>query len=63
MFKYLVAFFSLILVIIGGFGAFKYALDYQDLSSYGKGFIWGNILLILMGGFLFFFAIKKIIKY
>ncbi len=38
--------------LIGIFPLFQYIFDYIELSDYGKGFIWGKVVLILIGIFL-----------
>jgi len=55
-----------ILIIAGGIIVFlsvvpiiQFVFDYNELSEYGKGYIWGNILLFLLGCVLLFVGIKK----
>jgi hypothetical membrane protein len=55
-----------ILIIAGGILVFlsvipiiQFVFDYNELSDYGKGYIWGNVLLFLLGSLLLFMGIKK----
>jgi hypothetical protein len=35
------------------------AMSYSNLTPYGKGFVWGSVLLILFGGLLIFWGFRK----
>ncbi|MBU1368352.1 MAG: hypothetical protein KJ578_12945 [Bacteroidetes bacterium] len=55
-----------ILIIAGGILVFlsvvpliQFVFDYNELSDYGRGYIWGNVLLLLIGSLLLFAGIKK----
>ncbi|KOH43874.1 hypothetical protein [Sunxiuqinia dokdonensis] len=37
----------------------KYIFDYNILSEYGKGYLWGKITLFLIGVVLMYFGLKK----
>ena len=50
---------SIILVLIGGYQLTKYVKDYSILSQYGKGYIWGSGLLIILGLLIVTFLILK----
>ncbi len=47
------------LLILGLYQGGKYVVDYSFLSSYGKGFVWGSLLLIIVGSILVFLSIRK----
>ncbi|EOZ98127.1 hypothetical protein A33Q_1489 [Indibacter alkaliphilus LW1] len=53
---------SLFLLAIGLFNFFKYVSDFNELSSYGKGYLAGSLIFILIGGTLSFLIIKRKIK-
>lgn len=36
-------------VLLSLFQGGRYIFDYYELSEYGKGFIWGNIILFVAG--------------
>jgi len=36
-----------------------YIIDYNQLTNYGKGYIWGNILLLILGALMLFYAYKQ----
>jgi multisubunit Na+/H+ antiporter MnhG subunit len=45
-----------LLIVVGGilclFGVvplIRYALDYQILSNYGQGYVWGKAIILLVG--------------
>ncbi len=42
----------------------QYVFDYQQLSEYGQGFIWGKVLLLVLGGLLIFASLytRKTVK-
>jgi len=40
---------GILIVIFGLFPLMRYALDYTELSNYGKGFIWGKVIIVLVG--------------
>jgi len=46
------------LLIFGLYPFVKYIADFDILSSYGKGFVMGKILIFLLGGFLMFFSFR-----
>jgi len=50
---------GIVLCLIGIFPLIQYLLDYKQLSDYGKGFIWGKGLIILVGICLIFLSKKK----
>jgi len=45
--------------LFGVFNIIKYIFDYNVLAAYGKGFVWGNAILMLLGFFMMFFILKK----
>lgn len=48
-----------ILSAIGFFQGYQYIMNYSLLSAYGKGFIWGNIILVVIGIGLILIAFRK----
>jgi len=55
-----------ILIIAGGILVFlsvipiiQFVFYYNELSDYGKGYIWGNVILFLLGSLFLFLGIKK----
>lgn len=54
--------FALLVLIIGLFNFFKYVSDYELLSDYGKGYLSGSLIFILIGGILSFLIIRKKIQ-
>jgi vacuolar-type H+-ATPase subunit I/STV1 len=48
-----------ILSIIGFFQGFKYISDYNILTQYGKGYVWGSIILLGIGLVLIYFRFEK----
>jgi len=52
---------GIIILVLGIIPLMQYALDYNDLSNYGKGYIWGKLLITLIGTFLIIISrrIKK----
>jgi len=47
------------LLLIGFFQGFRYLFDYNILTQYGKGYVWGSIFLLIAGLVLIFFGLKK----
>jgi uncharacterized membrane protein YraQ (UPF0718 family) len=39
-----------------------YLFDYEKLSNYGKGYVWGKIIILILGGFLIFLSRKPLRK-
>jgi uncharacterized membrane protein len=50
---------GVLLCIIALISLFSYLGDYQILSEYGKGFVWGKVVLLLIGVLLFYLGIRK----
>lgn len=40
---------GILLLLAGIIPLFQYLLDYNVLSEYGKGYVWGKIILVLGG--------------
>jgi len=40
----------------------QYVFDYGELSQYGKGFIWGKLLLFIFGLILIYIGMKRLKK-
>lgn len=41
--------FGTILTLIGFFQFIRYLTDYNILTSYGKGYVWGSAILLIFG--------------
>jgi len=41
--------FGAIITVIGIYQVSKYLFDYNMLTQYGKGYVWGSIFLIMIG--------------
>ncbi|OQC38302.1 MAG: hypothetical protein BWX63_00402 [Bacteroidetes bacterium ADurb.Bin041] len=50
---------GIVLLLIGFFQGFRYLFDYNILTQYGKGYVWGSIFLLIAGLVLIFFGLKK----
>lgn len=48
-----------VLSFISFLSLFKYIFDYNMLSDYGKGYLWGKIALFLIGVVLMYFGFKE----
>ncbi|HLU90552.1 MAG TPA: hypothetical protein VKZ51_12015 [Cyclobacteriaceae bacterium] len=48
-----------IFFLYGLFNSIKYALDYSELAAYGKGYVWGNAFLMVLGLLLVFFVFRR----
>ena len=55
-----------ILIILGGLlllyavlSTLAYALDYGQLSAYGRGHVWGKLILGLIGGAMLYFGLRN----
>jgi len=47
------------LSIVGCIQAFRYIFDYNTLAQYGKGYVWGSMILLLIGLVLIYFGVRK----
>ena len=50
---------GIIFLGIGAMQTFKYINDYSILTQYGKGYIWGSIILLFIGLALILFSKLK----
>lgn len=50
---------GIILSLTGFFQGFRYFFDYNILTQYGKGYVWGSILFLIIGFVLIYFGLKK----
>lgn len=50
---------GIILTLVSLISILQYAPDYAQLSTYGKGFIWGKLLLLALGIGLIVFGGRK----
>jgi FtsH-binding integral membrane protein len=60
--KYLILIISFLFILMSISSLNKYGSDYKILSEYGKGYFWGNILLLTIGIILLFFGLRKFRK-
>lgn len=57
--KKLILVLGIIFIIASLIRIGQYISDYQILSDYGKGFIWGNIITLALGGLMVFYGLRK----
>lgn len=52
---------GVLLILVGAGSLARYLLDYSVLSPYGKGYVWGNLLLVVIGLTLiyFYYRVRK----
>ena len=50
---------GIVLLLIGFIQGVRYLLDYNTLTQYGKGYVWGSILLFVMGILLIYIGVRK----
>lgn len=50
---------GILLILASLFSIGQYISDYNVLSEYGKGFIWGKFLLLAVGAALIFVAVRR----
>ncbi|NND06484.1 MAG: hypothetical protein HKN87_08890 [Saprospiraceae bacterium] len=50
---------GIMLCLIGTYSLVEYTFDYGELTDYGRGFIWGKALVILIGISLILFSLRK----
>lgn len=57
--KKIVLVLGILILLISFLSLRSYILDYAILTQYGKGYIWGNIILVSLGIFMIYIGIKK----
>lgn len=58
--KIAVTIFGALIFLIGSYNVINYLSDYNSLAAYGKGFVWGNGILLVFGfTMVYFFSLKK----
>jgi len=57
--KKVILIIGIILFIIGMFQGSRYFLDYTELSHYGKGYVWGSAIILLLGLVFIIIGLKK----
>jgi uncharacterized membrane protein YraQ (UPF0718 family) len=57
--KYALLTIGIILLILGFVQTGRYILNYDTLTQYGKGYVWGSVLLMIIGGALIYFSTKR----
>jgi FtsH-binding integral membrane protein len=57
--KKLILTIGIILFLVGLFQGSRYFLDYDVLTHYGKGYVWGSIIIWLIGLALIIIGLKK----
>lgn len=50
---------GIILSATGFFQGIRYFFDYNTLTQYGKGYVWGSIFLLTIGLMLIYRGLKK----
>ncbi len=50
---------GIILSLVGLFQVFRYIFEYNTLMQYGKGYVWGSIILFAIGLVLIYFGLRK----
>ena len=58
--KYVLLVFGLLLSLASVLNILKYAVDYELLADFGKGFVWGNGILLVVGLSLILWGWRKI---
>lgn len=57
--KKVAAISGVIVFLIGSFNVIKYLSSYNELAPYGRGYVWGNVILIIVGLALTYYGLKK----
>ena len=57
--KVLFLIIGIVFLFLGIMQSYQYIFDYSLLNEYGKGYIWGNIILVLLGIIFIGIYIKK----
>ncbi|MEM6764232.1 MAG: hypothetical protein AAF655_04895 [Bacteroidota bacterium] len=57
--KKILFYLGLFLTLISLFSVLQYVFDYEILSAYGKGYLWGKLLLLVLGIVLIYFGRRK----
>jgi len=50
---------GIILSLIGIFQGVSYIFEYNTLMQYGKGYVWGSIILFAIGLVFIYFGLRK----
>jgi FtsH-binding integral membrane protein len=50
---------ALIVLIFSISNIYTYTADYEVLSSYGKGYVWGSIILFVLSILFFYLSFRK----
>ena len=58
--KYILLTISVIIVLYSGYITIRCLESINTLTQYGKGYLVGNVILLLMGIFILIFSIKKL---
>lgn len=48
-----------LILILGLFQGSKYLTDYEVLTTYGKGYVWGSVILVMLGSGIIIYAWKR----
>ena len=57
--KVLFLIIGIVFLFLGIMQSYQYIFDYSLLNEYGKGYIWGNIILVVLGIIFIGIYIKK----
>ncbi|HKM11707.1 MAG TPA: hypothetical protein PL115_00695 [Bacteroidales bacterium] len=50
---------GIILALVGFLQGIKYIFEYNTLMQYDKGYVWGSIILFVIGLVLIYFGLRK----
>lgn len=50
---------GILLTLLGFFQGFRYLVDYNSLTNYGKGYVWGSLFLVATGLVFLYIGLKK----
>lgn len=58
--NYIKGILALLLITKGAVGVYNYVQHYSTLSQYGKGYLWGNGIMLLLGLIIAILLLRKI---
>ncbi len=50
---------GILITLLGLYQGSKYLTDYNDLTNYGKGYVWGSIFIIILGSSIIIYGVRK----
>ena len=57
--KFLLLLVGALMVLIGIIKGANYAADYAVLTPYGKGIVWGSLVLVVLGSTIIFLGLRR----